>query len=630
VQVTTSRWLRRSGAFIEYRARLSRADAGVVMTIRDARGIRSLESPTHDLKIDEGADGAWNVAVLKAKTGLSALPDDLVIRYQPAEPPLVLRAALHHDAGEESFLSMTFSTPPAQKTPAQETVVRGGSDVTLVLDRSGSMEGASIESARNAAKAIVERLLPTDRANVIAFDNEVDALYRAPRALTDNVRRELLEYIGRIQAGGGTDIAKALSRALGSQIHDDHPDIVLFLTDGQSDGPAAVKVATEDASNARVFTVGIGTGVDKALLSRLASIKHGRFTFIADPRAVAAEFPKVLSQLEDPVLTDVTLRAEGGAIERVYPQALGDLFPADELRVFGRSDSRQPFKIVLEGNERGAKRRFETTVDPTKLESEPWVARSWARARVDDLLEETSAKGETEELKNEAIELGLAYGLVTPYTSFLAIPETELTEAAKSAVGSMRERRRHILTARTDAAALSRMNMPPGDPVLRVNAPRDATRVTAMFPFGLSQDLSYDEMSECWMTRFLVPVDVPDGTYEVRVVIALADGSVKVALAHYTIDSHEPSLDVEAKAVNGGVVIRVMADEPALEVRVAVVGDLRNTRSLAPQSDRRTFEGHLVLPPGRYRLRIVVADLARNETEREVDVVVPSHEAEPQ
>ena len=371
VQVTTSRWLRRCGAFIEYRARLSRADASVVMTIRDARGIRSLESPTHDLKIDGGgADGAWNVTVLRPKTGLSAAPDDLVVRYEPAEPPLVLRATLHHDPGESSFLSMTFSTPPARTTPTQETVVRGGSDVTLVLDRSGSMEGASIESARNAAKAIVERLLPSDRANVIAFDDEVDALYPAPRALTDDVRRELLEYIGRIQAGGGTDIAKALSRALGNQIHDDHPDIVLFLTDGQSDGPAAVKVAAEDASNARVFTVGIGTGVDKALLSRLASIKHGRFTFIADPRAVAAEFPKVLSQLEDPVLTDVTLRAEGGAIERVYPQALGDLFPADELRVFGRSGSRQPFKVVLEGNERGAKRRFETTVDPTKVASE--------------------------------------------------------------------------------------------------------------------------------------------------------------------------------------------------------------------------------------------------------------------
>src|SRR5260370_36026904 len=124
------------------------------------------------------------------------------------------------------------------------------------------------------------------------------------------------------------------------------------------------------------------------------------------------------------------------AIERVYPQALGDLFPADELRVFGRSRSQQPFKVVLEGNERGAKRRFETTVDPTSEASEPWVAQSWARARVDDLLEETSAKGESEELKNEAIELGLAYGLVTPYTSFLAIPETELTEAATNAVGS--------------------------------------------------------------------------------------------------------------------------------------------------------------------------------------------------
>src|SRR5260370_35522499 len=120
-------------------------------------------------------------------------------------------------------------------------------------------------------------------------------------------------------------------------------------------------------------------------------------------------------------------------------------------------------------------------------------------------------------------------------------------------------------------------------------------------------------MSECWMTRFVAPVDVPDGTYEVKVVIVLADGSVKVALAHYTIDSHEPSLDIEAKAASDGVDIRVMADEPALEARVAAGNDLRNTRWIAPQRDRRTFEGDLALTPGHYRCRMYGAPFARYE-----------------
>jgi Ca-activated chloride channel family protein len=476
--------------------------------------------------------------------------------------------------------------------------VRSGNDVTLVLDRSGSMEGPSIESARAAAKAIVQRLLPTDRVNVIAFDDGVDALYAAPQLVTDAVRRESIEYIGRIEAGGGTDIAKALAKALSSQVHDDHPDVVLFMTDGQSAGPPAIKVATDDKGDARVFTVGIGTGVDKALLSRIASIRRGRFTFVADPRAVAVEFPKVLSQLEDPVLTEMTLRAEGGTIERLYPETLGDLFPADELRVFGRTSA------------------------ASAPSDEPWVARSWARARVDDLLEQVSAKGENEELKGEAVDLGLAFGLVTPYTSFLAVPESALTEEAKNAVGNMRERRKRILATRTDAAALSRLNMPPGDPILRVHAPADSKRVTAVFPFGLTQDLAYDAMSESWMTRFLVPKDVADGTYEVRTVIELADGRVNVAMVRYTIDSRAPEVDVDTRVSGDGVDVRVLCDEPALEVRVASDGNARSSLSLSGDAERRTFKGHIALAPGSHRIRVVVADAARNESERTIDVDV--------
>jgi len=614
VEVTTSRFLPRRGQEIEYRLRLGRPDANVVLTVRDGRGVQGLDSPSHDLRTERGADGAWIATVLKAKTTTA---DELVVRYETQEAPLVLHATIHHDPGQSAFFTATLAAQP--QPPGR---VRSGNDVTLVLDRSGSMEGPSIESARAAAKAIVQRLLPTDRVNVIAFDDGVDALYAAPQLVTDAVRRESIEYIGRIEAGGGTDIAKALAKALSSQVHDDHPDVVLFMTDGQSAGPPAIKVATDDKGDARVFTVGIGTGVDKALLSRIASIRRGRFTFVADPRAVAVEFPKVLSQLEDPVLTEMTLRAEGGTIERLYPETLGDLFPADELRVFGRTSAAGPFKIVLEARDHGTPRTFVAQVDASAPSDEPWVARSWARARVDDLLEQVSAKGENEELKGEAVDLGLAFGLVTPYTSFLAVPESALTEEAKNAVGNMRERRKRILATRTDAAALSRLNMPPGDPILRVHAPADSKRVTAVFPFGLTQDLAYDAMSESWMTRFLVPKDVADGTYEVRTVIELADGRVNVAMVRYTIDSRAPEVDVDTRVSGDGVDVRVLCDEPALEVRVASDGNARSSLSLSGDAERRTFKGHIALAPGSHRIRVVVADAARNESERTIDVDV--------
>jgi hypothetical protein len=73
-----------------------------------------------------------------------------------------------------------------------------------------------------------------------------------------------------------------------------------------------------------------------------------------------------------------------------------------------------------------------------------------------------------------------------------------------------------------------------------------------------------------------------------------------------------------------GAEVRVTSDEPALEARIALVGDTRRSVSLAPGDDKRSFSGALSLPPGHHRLRVVLADAARNETEREVEVDVPA------
>jgi len=174
----------------------------------------------------------------------------------------------------------------------------------------------------------------------------------------------------------------------------------------------------------------------------------------------------------------------------------------------------------------------------------------------------------------------------------------------------MRADRAKVLAANSDAAALSRRAMPPGDPVLTVSAPRDARQVTAYFPFGLVKDLRWDDRLERWTLRFLVPVDVADGTYEARVVIVKRDGTLELATASYLIDSCAPDFDVELV----GSRIRIRVNEPARKVTVASAVDPRRRRVL--EGDGRVFEGEV---PASGRLRVVVADLARNEGVREVD-----------
>jgi len=495
-------------------------------------------------------------------------------------------------------------------------------DVTIVLDHSGSMGGEPIAQARKAAANVVSRMSADDHLNIVLFDDGVDMLFTKPKQLTDDVRKQALQYIERVQDEGGTDLALALKASLAAQVKDDRPDVVLFLTDGQSDSQAALKIAAADENDIRVFTIGVGSGVEKPLLSRLAATKRGRFVFIDSPDALDARMAQLYDQIAEPVLVDVTIDVEGASLARTYPRTMPDLYRDDELRVASRIRGEGTAEVIVRGKLAGKSVEMRALVDLGASQARPWIGRLWGQSRVEDLLEEIALQGETEELTIEVIELATAYNFATQYTSFLAIPESELTEQAAQSLADARANKQKILAAHKDAAALSRSAMPPGDPVLSVKAPSDATQVTAYFPFGLVKDLRYDGNTEHWTVRFLVPKGVVDGDYDVKIVIVNADGTVEMAVIPYTIDSDGAQFDFETEQTEHGVRVTVVAAEPSRLVTVALASDPKVRVELTDSGDHLTFTGDIELPAGRHELRIVVADTARNESEQSGDVEI--------
>jgi Ca-activated chloride channel family protein len=342
-------------------------------------------------------------------------------------------------------------------------------------------------------------------------------------------------------------------------------------------------------------------------------MKHGRFTYIESPEVIEQRVGRLFDQIESPALIGLSVEARGAALTRTYPRTLPDLSAGDDLLVAGRVMGAPGARLdlVVHGTLGGRQVAYPVSVVLPESASHPWVARTWAKSRIDDVLEEMAlTRSPPPELQTEVIELGLAYGLVTPYTSFLAVPESELDAGQSRSLSEMRAQRAKVLASNSDAAALSRRAMPPGDPVLTVDAPRDALQVTAFFPFGLVKDLRWDERLEKWIVRFLVPTDVLDGAYETQVVIVRRNGTLELARASYIIDSRAPDFEVDFV----GPRIRVRVSELARKVTVVLAADPRRRTVL--QGDGREFEGE---PPGTGRLRVVVADLARNEAAREVE-----------
>lgn len=612
VEVTLHQWMKRSGGAVEYRVPLGSDNHRIVVELHDERAIAHLQSSTHALTTERLPNGSYRLRAAPQKG-----QRQFVLRWEPTEPPLLLSAAKHKDAGQDGYVAMQLVAPPSVQQ------ARAPKDVTIVLDHSGSMNGEPLAQAKLAAEEIADALVPGDKVNVISFDDGADRLFARPQPVTDETRRQTLSYLRAITPAGGTDIALALRLALASQTPEPgRSALILFLTDGQSPTAPVFEALRNDRSATRVFTVGLGHGVDRALLQKLAEQKRGRFTYVESAAAIRPEVTRLWKSLEEPVLTDLQLEASGGVIKRIYPKTIADLAPGEELLVVARVASEGPMSVKLTGQMGGKPVQFSTVVDGKKDESRPWVGRLWAEERVRDLLAEVAFVGESAELKQETIDLALAYDLVTPYTSFLAIPETELSGATKQLYASAKQRKADRLAAHPDAIALSRNAMPPGDPILLVKAPRDAKQVTATFPFGLVKDLVYDETTGCWKTRFLVPNTVADGHYYADVVVIHADGAREDLMALYKIDSKEPAFDVKLEKRAGGLWVVVDTAEEVRECQAMLVGTASTRIVLQPVGavGKGRFAGMLPTHADLGTVRVVVADTARNEAIVEVGI----------
>jgi len=445
VETTFAEWLSRRGSRVTYRVPASSTAQGEIL-LRDLRA-RNIRSPSHAIDVERVPGGVR----IRTREALGGANGELVLRWDVQDEAWQPTAFVHRDEGQDGYFVLSLAAPEGYEDRISEK------DVTLVLDRSGSMSGDAIVNARQAAIDVIRRLGARDRLNVIAFDDDVDPLYARPRAASRDTRDDAIRYVSGLRAGGGTDIAYALRRSFSSQ-HDGggRPRVVIFITDGQSNSAAALEAARREQRDVRVFTVGIGDGVNRALLSRLAAEKRGTSTFIDRASHIEAEVGHLYAQVARPLLVDLSLEVDGAVATRIYPRTLPDLFVDDELVVAGRfrGDASQ-LRFVVRG--RLADRPLEMAVSsvPSTSEPHPWVGRRWAISRVDHLLEEIELSGPSAELQSEVTSLALAYRFVTPYTAFLAIPERELTAQAAQTLARGRAARGQADAQHADASQVT-------------------------------------------------------------------------------------------------------------------------------------------------------------------------------
>jgi Ca-activated chloride channel family protein len=321
--------------------------------------------------------------------------------------------------GEDGYFMLLVAPPAVAERPA---VPR---DLTLVLDVSGSMSGDKIEQAKAALRQALGALRPTDRFRLVAFSSRVVAFRDGFVSATPGEVQSARAFLDGLTADGGTNIAGALDAVLGGAGAAGRLPIIVFVTDGlptvgEKAPDRIAAMATDRIGRARIFTVGVGFDVNTYLLDRLATEGRGAAEYVAPNADVESAMSALLGKLRHPALVNLRIADAPVELTRTYPASLPDLFYGEELVVFGRYHGTGRGPVVVTGERDGRTERFTAdAVFPATATENDFIPRLWASRRIGDLTRQIRIEGATPSLVEEVRDLGLRYGILTEYTSYL-------------------------------------------------------------------------------------------------------------------------------------------------------------------------------------------------------------------
>lgn len=408
-------------------------DVSISVNVTGNDDISNIYSPTHNIAISRSDDDDKSF-----RAGFEAsyyVPEsDFSLFYGIASDTINVNLLTYRESANEDGFFMLLVQPPL-RIEDEEVIPR---DVIIVLDQSGSMDGAKWEQARKAAAYVLENLNPQDRFNAIlfstgwrVFSNEMEDRSQAQSAI---------DWINSQDAIGGTDINGALTTAL--DMVGERPTAILFLTDGlATEGETETARILENLNsaakpNVRIFTFGVGDDVDTFLLDSIVRDHRGTGSYVRPNEFIDEKVASLYNKISAPVMTDVKLDFGDGLItEWEYPTTLPDLFAGEQLTLVGRyRGDAEDIDITLSGTVDNTVQTFTYTGHefPARAGGEPFIARLWATRRIGDLLNTIRLNGENKELVDSVVNLSVRYGIITPYTSFLIEEDDILSQEGRT------------------------------------------------------------------------------------------------------------------------------------------------------------------------------------------------------
>ena len=381
---------------------------------------RRIDGRQAEVKIERNKAQRDDIALLVATSG-----DDLGLSLVTFDPD--------GNEGDEGYFMATLS--------ASSDLLREGAldrQMTIVIDRSGSMAGGKLAQAQVMLRKTIDSLGERDTFNLISFSRDTELLFATPRAATRGNRDEALRFVDGLVADGDTNIEAALRVALEQPTRSGRPHAVVFVTDGlptrgERDIDALLQLAKgsrtqrddRPVTSSRIFSFGVGYDVNTRLLDGIARNGDGESGYVRPSEDISDIVGGFVAGLASPLVTGLQLDF-GDQVTDLHPRILPDLYPGRPITVFGRFSSPMSQEVTLRGQARRGSVRTSFGAEfgsSTDSANAAFVGNLWAARHVADLLDTIRIDGASPERVRTVTEVATRWGIVTPYTSFLVTPE---------------------------------------------------------------------------------------------------------------------------------------------------------------------------------------------------------------
>jgi len=319
---------------------------------------------------------------------------------------------------------MDFAKMPAPK-----------GEVVVVVDSSAGGDEAARQLRVAAAEGVLRALSDDDRFALVALDVTPTVVYPA-QGLAQATAADIAKALEKLSdhgVGGATDLGAMFEPALG-RVHGLEQPAIVYVGDGiatsgetSSDGLMERLRRSFSGSRARLFAVGVGPDAKHELLTQLARAGGGQYLRIDEADQTTGQALRLASAIKTPTITDLEVDL-GAGLDQPFSSATGKLARGEELMLLARTHHALPKTVRIKGRAGGAAFSTDYPLEIEKTVVTGLVPRLWAAEYMRRLVGSGSTPDDN---RAKILDLGLEYGLMTPYTSILAL-ENEAAYARMS------------------------------------------------------------------------------------------------------------------------------------------------------------------------------------------------------